>query len=190
MIEKHIEFLIELEKLKGVERRSFPVGLLRRENSAEHSWSLAVAAMALAPVVDPGLDLLRILEMLLVHDIVEIDAGDTFCYADQEGKLDKERAAAQRIFGLLPEQQARHWLLLWEEFEGRATPESLFANALDRILPLIQNFHSGGKTWTESRVTYEQVIERNQRIADGSAELWDYAKKLIEAAAAKGWLPK
>ena len=190
MAEQQIKFLIELEKLKAVERRSYPIGLDRRENSAEHSWSLAVAAMALAPVVDPQLNLLRILEMALVHDIVEIDAGDTFCYAEQEGKVEKERKAAQRVFGLLPVEQAEHWLQLWEEFEARISKESLFANSLDRILPLIQNFHSGGTTWTENGVSYEQVMERNLRIQDGSPELWEYARKLIDAAAAKGWLPK
>jgi putative hydrolase of HD superfamily len=190
MAEKQIKFLIELEKLKGVERRSYPIGLDRRENSAEHSWSLAMAAMALAPVVVPQLDLLRILEMALVHDIVEIDAGDTFCYGDQKGKIEKERTAAQRIFGLLPADQAEQWSQLWEEFEARNTKESLFANSLDRILPLIQNFHGGGKTWLENGVRYEQVMERNLRIQDGSPELWEYARKLIDAAAARGWLPK
>lgn len=190
MVEKQIKFLMELEKLKGVERRSYPIGLSRRENSAEHSWSLAVAAMALAPVVDPQLNILRVLELVLLHDIVEIDAGDTFCYADQEGKLEKERLAGQRIFGLLPEEQAQQWLQLWEEFEARSSKESLFANALDRIFPLIQNSHSEGAPWKENGVSYEQVMERNLRICDGSPELWEYARGLIDAAAAKGWLPK
>ncbi len=189
MIEHGIEFLNELEKLKATERRSYPIGLNRRENSAEHSWSLAIAVMTLAPDVDPELDILRIIQMALLHDIVEIDAGDTFCYADQTGKYEKEASAAKRIFGMLPEAQAQSYFDLWQEFELGSSKEAVFANALDRLLPLIQNFHAKGRSWIENQVSYEQVFERNQKISDGSPELWSYALKIIEAARDKGWLP-
>jgi len=188
-LRKELDFLIELEKLKGVERRSVPVGLERFENSAEHSWTLAVAAMTLAPSVDPSLDVLRVLELVLLHDVVEIDAGDTYCYADQTGKLEKEEQAAKRIFGLLPESEAERYLALWHEFEVRETKEAKFANALDRIFPLIQNFHHEGKSWCEHGITYDQIFERNRHIRDGSEELWAYALEIMDAAVERGWIP-
>ncbi len=188
-ISNAIEFLIELEKLKRVERRSYPIGMSRRENSAEHSWSLAVGALTLAPMVDPELNLARILEMVIVHDIVEIDAGDTFCYADQTGKQEKEERAARRIFGILPEPQAERFLGIWHEFEAKATREALFAHALDRIFPLLQNYHSRGCTWRENGVSYDQVLERNKAIRDGSDDLWQYALEIIQSAVKQGWLP-
>lgn len=190
MIEKSITFLNELEKLKAVERRSYPIGLSRRENSAEHSWSLAMAAMTLVPRIDPTLDLFRIIQMALLHDIVEIDAGDTFCYGDQTGKYEKEVAAAKRIFGILPEAQAKAYFEIWHEFESIETREAKFASALDRLLPLIQNFHSEGRSWRENDIGYEQVFDRNQQIGAGSEELWAYAQHIINAAHENGWLPK
>ncbi len=189
MLDQGIDFLNELEKLKAVERRSYPIGLNRKENSAEHSWSLAMAAMTLAPLADPELDVPRIIQMALLHDIVEIDAGDTFCYADQSGKYEKEVLAAKRIFGILPNPQAQSYFDLWHEFELASTKEALFANALDRLLPLIQNLHAEGRSWIENQVSYEQVFARNQRIKDGSEDLWTYALKIMEAAREKGWLP-
>lgn len=190
MIESGIRFLEELDKLKAVERRSYPIGLDRRENSAEHSWSLAMAVMTLAPTADPSLDLLRATQMALLHDIVEIDAGDTFVYADQTGKFGKELAAAERIFGLLPPDQATAYQALWQEFETGSSVEARFVRALDRLLPLILNFHAEGRTWREHGIRYEQVFARNRHIADGSEELWTYALKLMDAAVARGWLPK
>ncbi len=133
-------FLIESEKLKEVLRRSSPVGMSRRENSAEHSWTLALMAMTLAEHANAAVDLGRVLRMLLLHDLVEIDAGDTFCYdaAGNATKAERECRAAERIFGLLPEDQAREFRELWEEFEEGTSAEAAFANAVDRLMPLIQ----------------------------------------------------
>ena len=189
MITDGINFLNELEKLKAVGRRSYPIGLNRKENSAEHSWSLAMAVMTIAPRVDTELDVFRAIQMALIHDVVEIDAGDTFCYADQSGKYEKELSAAKRIFGLLPSPQSQTYLELWQEFEHRSTKEALFVNAFDRILPLIQNHNGGGRSWTENQVYYEQAFERNQTIKDGSEELWIYALQIMDAARKSGWLP-
>ena len=189
MITQGLNFLNELEKLKAVDRRSYPIGLNRNENSAEHSWSLAMAVMTIAPLVDPELDILRAIQMALLHDIVEIDAGDTFCYADQGGKYERETLAAKRIFGMLPSPQAQAYFDLWKEFEHRSTKEALFVNAFDRILPLIQNHKGEGRSWIENGVCYEQAVERNQILKDGSEELWAYAVQIMDAARASGWLP-
>jgi len=189
MITQGINFLNELEKLKAVERRSYPIGLTRKENSAEHSWSLAMAVMTIAPLVDPELDTLRAIQMALLHDVVEIDAGGTFCYADQTGKYERETLAAERIFGMLPKPQAQVYFDLWQEFELRSTKEALFVNAFDRILPMIQNHKGEGRSWIENRVCYEQAFERNQVIKDGSEELWTYALQIMDAARSCGWLP-
>ncbi|GHC11179.1 HD domain-containing protein [Cerasicoccus arenae] len=189
MITDGINFLNELEKLKAVDRRSYPIGLNRKENSAEHSWSLAMAVMTIAPLVDTELDVFRAIQMALIHDVVEIDAGDTFCYADQSGKYEKELSAAKRIFGILPSPLSQTYLELWQEFEHRSTKEALFVNAFDRILPLIQNHNGEGRSWTENQVYYEQAFERNQTIKDGSEELWIYALQIMDAARKSGWLP-
>lgn len=185
-----LPFILECEKLKAIERRSYPVGFTRRENSAEHSWSLALLAMTLIPAIDPSLDSLRILKMLVLHDIVEIDAGDTFCYADQSGKVERETLAARRIFGLLPEGLNAEFMALWEEFEAGLTKEAAFANAMDRIMPLLQNHANRGKSWIEHGVTLEQVLQRNSVIGKVSPALWEHVRKLLDEAAAQGWLPE
>ncbi len=188
MIDATLRFILECEKLKAVERRSSPIGLARRENSAEHSWSLALMAMTLIPAVDPSLDALRVMRMLILHDVVEIDAGDTFCYADQHGKVERERLAAARIFGLLPDDLAGEFVTLWEEFEAGATPEARFANAMDRLLPLLQNHANGGGAWVEHAITLEQVMARNRGIEAVSPELWSVVERMAESAVAQGWL--
>ena len=190
MIEQEISFILECEKLKGVLRRCSPVGLSRKENSGEHSWSVVLAALVLAPKLVPDLCLNRIVRMLAIHDVVEIDAGDTFCYADQTGKFEKEDEAARRIFGLLPAGVSEEFYELWLEFEKAETGESRFANAIDRILPMSQNFHNGGGGWTEHGICFEQVYERNRTMAGGSEELWKYAEGLILKANEAGLLPK
>lgn len=181
-----IPFILECEKLKTVERRTYPTGLTRRENSAEHSWSLALLAMTLIPSVDPTLDALRVLKMLVLHDIVEIDAGDTFCYADQGDKAEREQRAAERIFGMLPAPLGEEFTALWQEFEAGITKEAAFANAMDRSMPLLQNFSNSGQSWREHGVRHEQVIARNGRIGDVSPELWKYLLGLLEKAKAEG----
>jgi len=191
-LNQQIQFIVEIDKLKGILRRSYLVGGERRENSAEHSWHLATMAMVLAEYGDEDIDLLRVLNMLLIHDIVEIDAGDTFCY-DDEGALDKrdrEGQAADRIFGLLPDDQESELHRLWEEYEARNTPESRFANALDRLVPLLLSYHAEGKTWQEHGVSSGRVLARNAHIADGSPELWRFARTMIEDAVARGYFPR
>lgn len=188
MIPASLRFILESDKLKAVERRTSPVGLVRKENSAEHSWSLALMAMTLIPAVNPALDTLRVLQMLILHDLVEIDAGDTFCYGDQGDKEERELAAAGRLFGLLPGATGETFHSLWREFEDGTTPEAIFANAMDRLLPLLQNHANGGGSWIEYGVTLEQVLERNRGIGAASPELWTVVKSLATAAAAQGWL--
>jgi len=183
-------FLVELAKLKTVIRRSYICGGLRKENSAEHSWHAALTVLLLAEHASAPIDALRAARMMLVHDIVEIDAGDAFIYAaEARGRQEaREQAAAGRLFGLLPEDQAKELRALWEEFEAKATPEAKFARAIDRLIPLLQNYHARGKTWLEHGVTRDQVLKVNAPIGEASEELWRYAKNLIESAAEQGWL--
>ncbi|QJE95475.1 HD domain-containing protein [Luteolibacter luteus] len=185
-----IPFILECEKLKAIERRTYPAGFKRRENSAEHSWSLALLAMTLIPKIDPSLDTLRILKMLILHDIVEIDAGDTFCYADQGDKAEREKLAAQRIFGMLPADLCAEFTGLWEEFEEGSTMEAAFANAMDRAMPLLQNHANQGLSWIEHGVSFDQVMARNGKIGNVSAELWKAIRERLDEAMEKGWLKK
>ena len=189
---QQIDFLLEIDRLKEVLRQSYICRGLRKENSSEHSWHLAVMAIVLAGHAGTAVDIMRVVKMALVHDLVEIDAGDTFCYDDagNADKADREAAAADRIFGLLPDDQGRELRRLWEEFEARATPDARFAAALDRLMPIMHNYASRGKTWQEHGVAAALVLERNRHIKDGSAQLWAFAKSLIEDAIEKGWLKK
>jgi len=189
MLENVIPFIVECEKLKSVLRRTKVVGTDRRENSAEHSWSLALLAMALFPHMPASLDQLRVLKMILLHDIVEIDAGDTFCYAVRPDKVECEQRAADRIFALLAPEVAADFMALWHEFEAGETPEAAFANALDRMLPLIQNLNNNGQSWREHGITWKQVHERNIVIARSSPALWQEIEAMLRAAADSGILP-
>lgn len=162
----------------------------RLENSAEHSWSLAIMAIVFREAADMPVDLGRVLELVAAHDLVEIDAGDTFCY-DVAGNVDKparEAAAADRLFGLLPESTSAVFRDRWDEFERRQTPESKFANALDRLLPLIQHREHGGAVWKANHVTREQVLARIAPVALASKALHDYALSIIDEAVAAGWI--
>ncbi|NLO87076.1 MAG: HD domain-containing protein [Firmicutes bacterium] len=187
---QQIQFLVEIDKLKTVLRQTRLIDADRRENSAEHSWHLAVAAMVLAEHANDSIDLAKVLKMVLIHDLVEIDAGDTFCY-DYAGYADKalrEERAAERIFGLLPQEQGREFRALWQEFEERATPEARFAAALDRFMPVLHNLHTGGGTWTRHGITRAQVEERNSPMAEGSVTLWAYISRALDEAEAAGIL--
>lgn len=189
-LQKQLDFLLEIDRLKEVLRQSYICHGLRKENSSEHSWHLAVMALVLAEHAPAGIDITSVVKMALVHDLVEIDAGDTFCY-DDAGHLDKagrETAAADRIFSLLPPDQGRELRSLWEQFEARETPEARFAAALDRLMPLLHNYHSRGKTWQEHGVCAARVLDRNRHIAEGSPELWEFAQSLIQDAVKKGFL--
>lgn len=187
-----LQFILEVDKLKDVLRRSLLLGSQRRENSAEHSWHLAMMALVLAEHANQSVDLLHTLKLVLVHDIVEIDAGDTYaCDADSHtGKEVRERAAATRIFGLLPANQAEEMSRLWEEYEEQESPEAIFALALDRLMPLLHNYHSGGVTWRQNRVTKSQVEERMAPILIGSEALADVAAAVVEQAVSTGLLPQ
>ncbi len=189
-LEQQISFILEIDKLKSVLRRSYLLNETRHENTAEHSWNLSVMALVLAEHANAEVDTLRVLKMLLVHDIVEIDSGDTYIYdaAGNDTKAERENAAARRIFGLLPEDHRRELTQLWQEFEARETPEAKFAAALDRLMPLLHNYHTQGRSWQEHGITKDQVINLNRHMADGSQTLWEYAKALIDDAAAKGYL--
>lgn len=185
-----LDFLREVDKLKLVLRRSPLMDGSRRENSAEHSWHIALAAMTLAEVAAQPVDVNRVIKILLVHDIVEIDAGDTFAY-DASGRVDqasRETAAAERLFGLLPADQAQEFRALWDEFEARATAEARFAHAVDRVMPMLQNFATGGGSWRANGVHHALVVERAKPIAEHTPELWAYVEALLDDAVGRGYL--
>ena len=191
-LERQIAFILEIDKLKSILRRSYLLNEPRRENSAEHSWHLSAMALVLAEHANAEIDQLRVLKMLLVHDIVEIDSGDTYIYdaAGNDTKAEREEAAARRIFGLLPPDQNAEITALWQEFEARESPEAKFAAALDRLMPLLHNFHTEGRSWREHGIAEAQVLSLNRHMADGSQALWEYAEALIRRAAAEGFLGK
>lgn len=185
-----VDFILELDKLKGVARKTRPLGLDRYENSAEHSWQIALLAASLAPHAEPGTDLSRVIAMLLVHDIGEIDAGDTFVYADADWPAQKaaETAAVRRIFGLLPEAQGAAFLALWQEFDDNATREARFAHAADRAMPVLLNLANRGQSWRENGISHDRVVRRvGPPIRAGCPALWDYLEARLEAARAEGW---
>jgi putative hydrolase of HD superfamily len=191
-LERQLAFLREIDRLKGVVRQTLLLDGSRRENSAEHSWHLAVMALVLAEYAAEPVDLGRVLAMLLVHDLVEVDAGDTFAYDPEAArdKAEREQTAARRLFGLLPPEQGDRLRGLWEEFESGRTPEARFAAALDRLQPLIHNYYTAGASWRRHGVTREQVLERTGAIASGSPALGAYARHLVDAAVAQGMLPE
>jgi len=189
-LRRQIEFIIEVDRLKTVLRQTSLVGSSRRENSAEHSWHIALMAVVLAEYVNAPTDLLHTLKMLLIHDTVEIDAGDTFAY-DTVGALDKEERedrAARRIFGLLPVDQRDEFYALWLEFEARETPEARLANAMDRLMPSLHNFFNHGGTWGREGITLTRVVDRLHPIDDGSHELWAYVEQMLDDAVEQGLL--
>lgn len=189
-LSKQIEFLVEIDKLKTVFRRSYIVDSSRRENSAEHSWHVAMMAMVLAEYVQEKVDQYHAIKMLLVHDLVEIDAGDTNIYEKQAalGRSEREKRAASRIFGLLPQDQCQEILRIWIEFENGTTPEAKFARAVDRLIPLIHNYCTQGKRWKEDGITYQQVFAVNQTIRELSPRLWEFAISIIDECVSKGYL--
>jgi len=181
-----MRFIIEADKLKDITRQTLTSQSRRAENTAEHSWHFALMVMTLAEhaigELGQPLDVLRVLKMALIHDLVEIDAGDTFAY-DEVNRADqhaREARAADRIFGLLPEDQAREYRALWDEFEAQETPEARFATACDRLNPILLNTLTGGAAWQKHGITQDRVLERNAHIAAGSPALWDYAKSIIK----------
>ena len=189
-LRQQISFIVEIDKLKHVLRQALLIDKSRRENDAEHSWHLAIMAVILAEYAAPGIDVLRVLKMLLIHDIVEIDAGDTFLY-DTAGKIDqaeRESRAAARLFGLLPEDQRMELRALWDEFEERRTSDAMFAAALDRLQPLVHNYYTEGSTWQRMGITADQVAACNSIISDGSTILWRAVQRLIDDGIRRGYL--
>ncbi|MBE6010587.1 MAG: HD domain-containing protein [Lachnospiraceae bacterium] len=175
-LDKQFAFLRELDKEKQIIRQTYLADGSRLENDAEHAWHMAVMALFLSEYSNEKIDLLRTISMILLHDVVEIDAGDTYAYDEvaKKSQTDRERQAADRLFGLLPDDQGKHFKALWEEFEERKTPEARFAKALDNFQPLMLNAASDGKSWEEHGVRLEQVLARNGRSKEGAKELWSY----------------
>lgn len=186
---QQIQFIIEIDKLKNILRQTLLTDESRRENSAEHSWHLAMMAIVLAEYApSTDIDLLRVIKMLLIHDLVEIDAGDTFCYDLQanQNKAAREVEAANRLFGMLP--QGIELRELWQEFEEKQTLEAQFAAALDRLQPLLHNQQTRGGTWRLHGISRKQVLQRMYPVKDGAPALWQLVEKAIEDAVAAGYL--
>ena len=189
---KQIAFIKEIDKVKYIQRKTKLFNSDRNENDAEHSWHLAIMAVVLAEHSNENIDVLKVIKMLLIHDIVEIDAGDTFIYDTQKNhtNTDEERLAANRIFGFLPKAQAEELIEIWEEFEAGETKEAKFAKSMDRLEPLLQNTSNNGGTWAEFGVDYDKVYNKKKVIKDGSEVIWNYAENLINESVEKGILAK
>lgn len=187
-IEQQFAFLTEALKLSEILRQTLLPASRRRENDAEHSWHLCLMVLVLAEHANTPVDPLRVLKMLLIHDLVEIDAGDTYAYdvARLASQHEREVRAAERIFGLLPPDQGGELRTVWDEFEARQTPEAKFAAAMDRLQPVLLNILSDGEKWREHGVTLPKVIARNQHAAEGACAVWEHALRLLNAAAARG----
>ncbi len=183
-LEKCFEFILEIEKLKAVQRKTKPLGLERYENTAEHSWQVAVLAMTLAKFSDEKFDLNKVVKMLLLHDICEIDADDVFFF-DEAGRNDaveKELAAVKRIFGILPTETGAEFLEIWKEFEAAETKEAKFAKAIDRLMPVLQNLYNNKQSWVENGIGKEQILAKTSYIGDAGAEIWETVAEKIELA--------
>lgn len=189
---QQINFIKEIDKVKYIQRKTKLFHSDRNENDAEHSWHLALMAIVLAEHSNVSVDLLKVIKMVLIHDIVEIDAGDTFIYDTQKNhsNTEEERLAANRIFGILPTKQAEELIAIWEEFEAGETDEAKFAKAMDRLEPLLQNTSNDGGTWKEFGVTFEKVHQKKSVIQEGSNTIWNFAEQLIHESVEKGILKK
>ena len=188
-LEKQLALIIELDQLKSVFRRTRVKSADRRlENSGEHSWHVALMAVLMQEHANAPIDIARVMKMLLIHDVVEIDAGDTFVYdvAASKEQEEKELKAAERLFGMLPSDQGDELFALWKEFEAAQSDDAKYAKALDRLIPMLLNYHNDGQSWKEHGVTREQALTINKRIESGSVTLWGKAKELIEEATEKG----
>ena len=184
--QKILSFLVEIEKLKAVLRKTKPVNFQRFENSAEHSWHVSLACLLLAPHADAEIDVLKVLKMMLIHDVVEIDTGDHIIYSDAHNNYEEELAAATRIFGLLPKEQGDDLLAVWNEFEIGDSAEAVFARAIDRVLPVTQNLHNNFQSWVENDIRLDQVLEKNAHIGEASETLWRLLKTKIEDGSVDG----
>lgn len=185
-----VDFILELDKLKGVTRKVRPFGLDRYENSAEHSWQLALLAASLAHYAEEAVEIDRVIRMLLIHDVGEIDTGDTIVFAEDgwEARKAAELAAVKRIFGMLPEPQCSTFVALWQEFEDAETPEARFAHAIDRAMPVLLNLANDGQSWRENGISHERVVRRvGPEVNAGCPALWNYLEARLEDARRDGW---
>ncbi len=188
-IEQILNFVVEIEKLKGVLRKTRPVGLDRYENSAEHSWHICLTALMLKDYANETVDINRVIKMLLIHDIGEIDAGDTIIYQSEAAELKAQEAQGfERIFAMLPNESGAEFVQLWHEFEAGESADACFAKAIDRVPPILHNLHREGESWKKHGISKEQVFGVNQRIALGSEALWSVVSKKLEKAAEEGYL--
>lgn len=187
-LKRQMEFIIEADKVKNIFRQTYLADGKRKENDAEHSWHLALAAVLLKEHMEEDVDITKVMIMVLIHDLVEIDAGDTYAYDDEAAKSKREREekAADRIFGILPEDQGQMFRNLWEEFEAYETPEAKFAHLLDNFQPLLLNDASDGKSWVEHGVHKSQIYRRNRRIPETSADIWEAMSDIIDKHIEKG----
>lgn len=182
-----ISFIQEVDKLKSVNRKTLNYHEKRYENSAEHSWHLALAVLVFASEANKSVDVLKCLKMAILHDIVEIDAGDQIIYCDDPGKFERELSAAQRIFGLLPKEIENEFLDLWIEFEKKETAEAKYVGSLDRFLPLMSNVLNQGHSWKKHQISYEQVIQKNApAISAGSNTIWEEVEKMLQSCSQSG----
>lgn len=192
-LNKQIKFLIEIDKMKNVLRQTLLTDKSRRENDAEHSWHFATMAMILYEYADQSkVDLYRVLKMALIHDLVEIYAGDTFAYdiSGNETKKEREDLAAEKLFSMLPEDQGKEIRDLWEEFDDMQTPDSKYASAIDRLQPFINNYVTEGHTWKLGNVTSNMVYKRMDMIREAAPELWPFVENIIDMSIEKGYLQK
>lgn len=189
---KQVAFIKEIDKLKYIQRKTKLFNSDRHENDAEHSWHLAMMAIVLAEHSDKPINILKVIKMVLIHDIVEIDSGDIFIYdtAKNHTNTDEERIAANRIFGLLPAEQAQELIAIWEEFEEGITDDAKFAKTMDRFEPLLQNTTNNGGTWAEFNVPYQKVYEKKKAMKNGSTTIWNFAENLLNESVDKGFLKK
>ena len=189
-INQILDFIVEIEKLKGVLRKSRPVGLKRYENSAEHSWHVCLSALMLKDYANEAVDINRVIKMLLIHDLCEIDAGDEIVYLSEtaEQKI-KEKNGISRLLEMLPDNMGDEYLLLWDEFESRITNDSKFAKAIDRVPPLLHNINDEGHGWKKNKIPKEKVFALNsERISTGSSQLWDAMEEKLQSAVRSGIL--
>lgn len=187
-LRKQLDFILEVDKSKFVVRQTYLTDGIRKEDDAEHSWHIALMAILLAEYSNEPVDVLRVVSMLLVHDLIEIDAGDTYAYDNKgnETKRERELVAADRIFNILPNDQAKMIRGLWDEFEAGETKEAKFAITLDKTQPIMLNDATDGRAWMEHGVKKEQIMARNKKTPDGSVKIWDYFEKIINKNVEKG----
>ena len=189
---KQVEFIKEIDKIKYIQRKTRLFNSDRKENDAEHSWHLAMMAVVLSEYSDGKIDLLKVIKMVLIHDIVEIDAGDTFLF-DQikdHDNFEEEKKCAERIFGILPEKQAKDFFEIWIEFENGTSDEAKFARSIDNLEPILQNASNNGGTWKEYEVKHKTVYDKKKIIKKGSTELWNFTKAILDDSVQKGILAK